>query len=163
MSEAEAKKTEGKDAAEAHGLEYIYQTMNLAVPQQAVDLAQYKNTEALASSNASDRIGAALAVFIDSVASSTQSVDKIDKAMLDYHIAEIDRKLSMQLDEILHHPSFQKIRELLIHLLFLTLMGKGCISKTLLSQDILLSEQGLMRRELALSWSFLRRKDSGFR
>jgi len=85
-----SKKTEGKDAAEAHGLEYIYQTMNLAVPQQAVDLAQYKNTEALASSNASDRIGAALAVFIDSVASSTQSVDKIDKAMLDYHIAEID-------------------------------------------------------------------------
>jgi len=109
MSEAEAKKTEGKDAAEAHGLEYIYQTMNLAVPQQAVDLAQYKNTEVLASSNASERIGAALAVFIESVASSTQSVDKIDKAMLDYHIAEIDRKLSLQLDEIMHHPSFQKM------------------------------------------------------
>lgn len=109
MSQAEVKKTGTKETAEAHGLEYIYQTMNLSVPQQAVDLAQYKNTEVLASSNASERISAALAVFIDSVSASTQSVEKIDKAMLDYHIAEIDRKLSQQLDEILHHPSFQKM------------------------------------------------------
>jgi type VI secretion system protein ImpC len=109
MSEAEVKSADGKAAGEAHGLEYIYQTMNLSVPQQSVDIAQYKNTENLAVSNANERISAALAVFIDSVLASSQQVEKIDKAMLDHHIAEIDRKLSEQLDEIIHHPKFQKM------------------------------------------------------
>jgi type VI secretion system protein ImpC len=109
MSEAEVKKSDGKEAAEVQGLEYIYQTMNLSLPGKAVDLAQYKNTEVLATSKANERMSAALSVFIDSVLASTQSIDKIDKAMLDHHIAELDRKLSLQIDEIMHHPNFQKM------------------------------------------------------
>jgi len=35
--------------------------------------------------------------------------EKVDKAFVDALIAEIDQKLSKQLDEILHHPSFQKM------------------------------------------------------
>jgi type VI secretion system protein ImpC len=108
MAEQQQKEQE-KQAQEVHGLEYIYQTMNLSVPEKPIDISEYKNTEVLADSNANERISAALAVFIESVVSSTQTVEKIDKAMLDYHISEIDRKLSMQLDEILHHPSFQKM------------------------------------------------------
>jgi type VI secretion system protein ImpC len=109
MSEEKVKKADGKEAAEVQGLEYIYQTMNLALPGKAVDLAQYKNTEVLASSKANERMSAALSVFIDSVLASTQSIDKIDKAMLDHHIAELDRKLSLQIDDIMHHPNFQKM------------------------------------------------------
>lgn len=37
------------------------------------------------------------------------SVEKINKALVDNMIAEIDRKLSNQLDEILHHPALQKV------------------------------------------------------
>lgn len=37
------------------------------------------------------------------------SVEKINKALVDNMIAEIDRKLSRQLDEILHHPDFQTV------------------------------------------------------
>jgi type VI secretion system protein ImpC len=109
MPEAKVKKSGGKEATEVQGLEFIYQTMNLAVPGKAVDLAQYKNTEALAASKANERMSAALSVFIDSVLDSTQTVEKIDKVMLDHHIAELDRKLSLQLDEIMHHPNFQKM------------------------------------------------------
>jgi type VI secretion system protein ImpC len=109
MSDAKVQKSDGKEAAEVQGLEYIYQTMNLSLPGQAVDLAQYKNSEVLATSKANERMSAALSVFVDSVISSTQAVDKIDKAMLDHHIAELDRKLSMQIDEIMHHPKFQKM------------------------------------------------------
>jgi type VI secretion system protein ImpC len=69
----------------------------------------FKNAEALAESKANERIGAALAFFVDSVLSTTKSVEKIDKVVLDNQIAEIDRKISAQLDEILHHPSFQKM------------------------------------------------------
>ena len=83
--------------------------MNLTVPDHEVDISGFKNAEALAESNANERIGAALAFFVESVVKSTQTVDKIDKVVLDNQIAEIDRKISEQLDEILHHPKFQKM------------------------------------------------------
>lgn len=35
--------------------------------------------------------------------------EKIDKALVDAYIAEIDAKLSAQVDEILHHPEVQKL------------------------------------------------------
>lgn len=35
--------------------------------------------------------------------------ERVDKTLVDGMIAEIDRKLSRQLDEILHHPDFQKL------------------------------------------------------
>ena len=105
---AEEKKTaEAKEAKELGGLEYVYETMNLTVPEGAVDISEFKESEALADSNANERIGAALAFFVDSVIQSGQTVEKIDKVVLDHHIAEIDRKLSMQLDEIMHHEKFQ--------------------------------------------------------
>jgi len=105
----EQKAAAGAEAEEAKGLEYIFQTMNLAVPESEVDVSPFKEQEALAESNANERIGAALAFFINSIVDSGQSVDKIDKVVLDNHIAEIDRKLSAQLDEILHHDKFQEM------------------------------------------------------
>ena len=108
MAETQAAKTAGA-AGEARGLEYIIQTMNLSIPVSTVDLTQYRDTESLADSNANERMSAALSVLINSVLASSQSVDKIDKTMLDFHLAELDRKLSQQLDEILHHPDFQKM------------------------------------------------------
>jgi type VI secretion system protein ImpC len=108
MSEQQEKKADGA-AGSAQGLEYIYQTMNLSVPTKAVEVEAYKNAEALAESKANERIGAALAFFVSSVLESGKSVDKIDKVVIDKQISEIDRKLSMQLDEILHNESFQKL------------------------------------------------------
>jgi len=40
---------------------------------------------------------------------SQPGVEKINKALVDNMIAEIDRKLSRQLDEILHNPDVQKV------------------------------------------------------
>jgi len=108
MSEQQEKKADGA-AGPAQGLEYIYQTMNLSVPTKAVEVEAYKNAEALAESKANERIGAALAFFVSSVLESGKSVDKIDKVVIDKQISEIDRKLSMQLDEILHNEAFQKL------------------------------------------------------
>ncbi|NLG17223.1 MAG: type VI secretion system contractile sheath large subunit [Fibrobacter sp.] len=95
----------------ARGLDYIYQTMNLPIPQSTVDISGFRNAEALAESNANERIGAALAFFIQSILSSPVAIDKIDKVVLDNQIAEIDRLISLQLDEILHSPEFQKMEE----------------------------------------------------
>lgn len=108
MAEQQAK-TAAAGAAEAQGLDYIFSTMDLSVPDHVVDISGYKNSEALAESKANERIGAALAFFVDSLMQSSQSVDRIDKVVLDNQIAEIDRKISAQLDEVLHHPTFQKM------------------------------------------------------
>ena len=83
--------------------------MNLSVPEGAVDISGFKDAKVMADSKANERIGAALAFFVDSIVQSGQTIEKIDKTVLDYHIAEIDKRLSMQLDEILHHTNFQKI------------------------------------------------------
>ena len=95
------------EATEAKGLEYIYQTMSLSVPEAPIDVSVFKETDSMAESNANERIGAALAFFIESVVRSGSKIDKIDKVVLDHHISEIDRKISAQLDAILHNPAFQ--------------------------------------------------------
>lgn len=109
---AEKQKQEKKEEAqEAQGLEFIYETMNLSVPEGAVDISGFKDAKVMADSKANERIGAALAFFVDSIVQSGQTIEKIDKTVLDYHIAEIDKRLSMQLDEILHHTNFQKMEQ----------------------------------------------------
>ncbi|MDR0331251.1 MAG: type VI secretion system contractile sheath large subunit, partial [Chitinispirillales bacterium] len=105
----------GADAAgscPASGLEYIYQTMNAAPPEKAVAISKYRDPQALAESKAGERIGAALALFVDSVIESSIVIDKIDKTVLDCQIAELDRRISLQLDEILHAPQFQKLESI---------------------------------------------------
>jgi len=106
---AEQEKKPAAATQEVQGLDYIYKTMNLTVPDHEVDISGFKNAEALAESKANERIGAALAFFVDSLMQSSQSIDKIDKVTLDNQIAEIDRKISLQLDAVLHHPTFQKM------------------------------------------------------
>ena len=108
MAESQKAETQ-KTSSAGEGLGYIYETMSLSVPDHAVDISGFKNAEVLAESKANERIGAALAFFVDSVLRTTKTVDRIDKAVLDNQIAEIDRKISSQLDEVLHHPNFQKM------------------------------------------------------
>ncbi len=106
MAEEQKEATQAQEAVQG-GLAYIYETMNLTVPEGAVDIAGFKDAETLADANANERIGAALGFFIESLVRSEQKVDRIDKVVLDEHIAEIDRMISEQLDEIIHHPKFQ--------------------------------------------------------
>ena len=47
--------------------------------------------------------------FIAELLAPNRASDKVDKAFADALIAEIDAKLSKQLDEILHNPSYQKL------------------------------------------------------
>jgi type VI secretion system protein ImpC len=47
--------------------------------------------------------------FITELLAPAHAQEKVDKAFADALIAEIDQKLSKQLDEILHNPAFQKL------------------------------------------------------
>src|SRR5438552_5142508 len=47
--------------------------------------------------------------FIAELVAPKREGEKVDKAFVDALIAEIDAKLSRQIDEIIHHPTFQKL------------------------------------------------------
>ncbi|MSP25314.1 MAG: type VI secretion system contractile sheath large subunit [Myxococcales bacterium] len=47
--------------------------------------------------------------FISEMLAPTRAKEKVDKAIVDVMIAEIDKRLSAQVNEVLHHPDFQKL------------------------------------------------------
>lgn len=47
--------------------------------------------------------------FIAELIAPKREGEKVDKALVDALIAEIDQRLSRQIDEIMHHPTFQKL------------------------------------------------------
>lgn len=106
MAEEQLKEQENP-AITQNSLEFIYESMDLTVPQGEVDVMTYSEASALAESKSNERIGAALSFFVESVIQSGLTVDKIDKNLLDQIIANIDEKISEQLDEVMHHPDFQ--------------------------------------------------------
>jgi type VI secretion system protein ImpC len=50
-----------------------------------------------------------VAAFIAELLAPSKAGEKVDKAGVDAMIAELDRKLSAQVNEVLHHPEVQKL------------------------------------------------------
>jgi len=99
-------------------LQTLYATMNLTLPSRSVDLAVYQDASSLMEHPTNERMGAALRVFIESMLQSTQSFDKIDKSVIDAHVAFIDQKISAQLDEIFHNEALKNLESAWLSLLF---------------------------------------------
>ena len=85
------KQTEAATASEGSLLDQIMQQTSLAPSDEGYSLAR-KGVEA----------------FVAEIVKGGQQT-KADKAAVDVMIAEIDRKLSAQVNQILHHPQFQKL------------------------------------------------------
>lgn len=92
---------------EASPVDRLLKLVKVEKPTSVVDIEQFSDSEAV--SEAGDRITAAVRVFLDAVAKTSQKVDRIDQNLIDAHIAELDRKLGEQLDEVLHHEKFQQL------------------------------------------------------
>lgn len=56
----------------------------------------------------SERLTAAMQVFMDCIRKSGQPVEKLDKTLIDRHIAELDFQISRQLDAVMHHQSSRR-------------------------------------------------------
>ncbi|HNY29351.1 MAG TPA: type VI secretion system contractile sheath large subunit [Fibrobacteria bacterium] len=95
--------------ATENSLEYIYEAMNLELPSKEVDINAYSDAGSLIEHQASDRIGAALRVFIRSIVDSSNSIEKIDRSAIEAQVAFIDKLISAQLDEIMHSEPYQKL------------------------------------------------------
>lgn len=56
-----------------------------------------------------NQMGAAVGYFLDAVAKSADRPERVDGALIDAYIAELDKKMSEQIDEVLHNEQFQKL------------------------------------------------------
>ncbi|MFV8836133.1 type VI secretion system contractile sheath large subunit [Aquisalimonas sp.] len=74
-----------------------------------LDIGTFQDSTVMADIPFEDRLTAALQVFLELTSESGESVERIDKTLLDEYIARIDAAVSEQLDAVFHHPEFQKV------------------------------------------------------
>ena len=71
-------------------------------------LSEFTTTEDMANKSYNERMTAAMQVLLEMIASNESEVERVDKSLIDMFITRLDEAISKQLDEILHHETFQK-------------------------------------------------------
>ncbi|EAX1656868.1 type VI secretion system contractile sheath large subunit, partial [Salmonella enterica] len=90
----------------------LFEKINLNPVSRLGDITEYQDESVMADASADERVTAAIQVFMQVISKSGQIVEKLDKSLLDSHIAELDYQISRQLDEVMHHPEFQRVESL---------------------------------------------------
>ncbi|UYU30654.1 type VI secretion system baseplate subunit TssK [Siccibacter colletis] len=90
----------------------LFKKINLTPASRLGDINDFLDDSALAEASTSERLTAAMQVFLNCIRQSGQNVDKLDKTLIDRHIAELDHQISRQLDAVMHHDEFQKVESL---------------------------------------------------
>lgn len=90
----------------------LFEKINLNPVSRLGDITEYQDESVMADASADERVTAAIQVFMQVISKSGQLVEKLDKSLLDSHIAELDYQISRQLDEVMHHPEFQRVESL---------------------------------------------------
>ncbi|NMP29888.1 type VI secretion system contractile sheath large subunit [Rahnella sp. SAP-1] len=87
----------------------LFEKINLNPVSQLKDLDVFQHTDALSEASTDERVTAAVGVFLNLLKQSAQKVERLDKSLIDGHIAELDAQISRQLDEVMHHAEFQQV------------------------------------------------------
>ncbi|MBD2782262.1 type VI secretion system contractile sheath domain-containing protein, partial [Xenorhabdus szentirmaii] len=87
----------------------LFEKINLTPVGRLGDINAYQDNAALADATADERVTAAVQVFLERLKAAGQQVERLDKTLLDHHIAELDQQISRQLDAVMHHPAFQQV------------------------------------------------------
>ena len=90
----------------------LFEKINLKPVTSLGHITDYQDNVIMAEASADERVTAAIQVFMQVIARSGEKVEKLDKTLIDHHIAELDRQISRQLDEVIHHPEFQTVESL---------------------------------------------------
>ncbi|ALB63571.1 Uncharacterized protein ImpC [Cronobacter condimenti 1330] len=90
----------------------LFEKINLMPATGLSDLSIWQDEAAMAEADANERITAGVQVFLQCLTKSGQKVEKLDKTLIDHHIAELDYQISRQLDAVMHSPEFQKVESL---------------------------------------------------
>ncbi|EFA4465538.1 type VI secretion system contractile sheath large subunit, partial [Escherichia coli] len=116
MSVQKEKNVAESVVSEAHAGDSVYASLfekiNLNPVSALSALDIWQDPQAMSEASADERLTAGMQVFMECLAKAGTPVEKLDKALIDHHIAELDYQISRQLDAVLHHPEFQKVESL---------------------------------------------------
>jgi type VI secretion system protein ImpC len=82
--------------------------INLKPVHEARPIEAFQDNDLLSDTSADERLARAMGVFLDMVQDSSKPVDRLDKNLLDFHIGVLDRKISRQLDAVMHTRLFRR-------------------------------------------------------
>ena len=89
--------------------ESLCEKINLTPVKATRPMESFQSADALSESSLDERVAQAMTVFLKMIQDSSQQVDRLDKSLLDFHIAHLDQQISQQLDAIMHHETLQQI------------------------------------------------------
>jgi type VI secretion system protein ImpC len=97
------------DAPAKSVYESLCEKINLTPVKVTRPVESFQSAEALSDSSPDERVTQAISVLMKAIQASSQSVDRLDKSLLDFHIGQLDAQISGQLDSIMHHETIQRI------------------------------------------------------
>jgi type VI secretion system protein ImpC len=87
----------------------LFNKINLSPVAELGSIETFQHAEALSEASVDERVTAAVSVFLKLLKESPQKIERLDKVLLDEHIASLDMQISRQLDAVMHHPEFQQV------------------------------------------------------
>lgn len=90
----------------------LFERINLEPLVRMSGIEAFQSADALSEATANERVTASVSVFLDRLKQVSPKVEKLDRALLDEHIASIDAQISSQLDAVMHHPDFQRLESI---------------------------------------------------
>lgn len=78
----------------------LFDKINLTPVSSIQEIDLWQNSETLADASPDERVTAAIHVLLSCLAKSGEDVVKLDKSLLDFHIDDLDQKISKQLDAV---------------------------------------------------------------
>lgn len=87
----------------------LFDKINLNPVTSLAGIEHFQNADALSEASADERVTAAVSVFLDLLKQSSQKIERLNKTLLDEHIAALDAQISRQLDAVMHHTDFQRV------------------------------------------------------
>lgn len=90
----------------------LFEKINLNPVSELSALDIWQDAQAMSDATADERITAGMQVFLECLTKSGSKVEKLDKNLIDQHIAELDYQISRQLDAVMHSEEFQAVESL---------------------------------------------------
>ncbi|CRH31683.1 type VI secretion system contractile sheath large subunit [Pantoea ananatis] len=90
----------------------LFEKINLNPVSELSALDIWQDAQAMSDATADERLTAGMQVFIECLTKSGSKVEKLDKHLIDHHIAALDDQISRQLDAVMHHEDFQAVESL---------------------------------------------------
>lgn len=119
----------------------LFEKINLNPVSELSVLDIWQDAQAMSDATADERLTAGMQVFLECLSKAGSSVEKLDKALIDHHIAELDYQISRQLDVVMHHEAFQRVESLWRG-------AKSLVDKTDFSQNVKIELLDLSKEDL---------------